>query len=200
MGKFERECVLNWHGGGKKKVLFYQSTNTPIFSTAPSSHTCCAFVMSFEALEASYYRRETVPQYPGCNIVLTDDEHALVLEEFVAKENLNYFQKEVSDNEEVVDSDNMMVKHPTYWLLLRRRAHLRLSAADPSALTLHFHRRRGRTSILPPPTIRPNLCAGTTAFVTYPISSSSSLPSMGKSPRNWQNSYHSSVLAVSLVL
>ena len=58
--------------------------------------------MSFEALEASYYHRETVPQYPGFTIGLTDDEHALVLEEFVAKENLNYFQKEVSDNEELL--------------------------------------------------------------------------------------------------
>ncbi len=31
MGNFERECVLNWHGRGKKTVFFDPSTNTPIY-------------------------------------------------------------------------------------------------------------------------------------------------------------------------
>jgi len=35
MWNFERECVLNWHGGSKKTVLFDPTTNTPIFTTAP---------------------------------------------------------------------------------------------------------------------------------------------------------------------
>jgi len=37
MGNFEQECVLNWHGGGKKTVMFNPTTNTPIFTTASSS-------------------------------------------------------------------------------------------------------------------------------------------------------------------
>ena len=52
MVNFERECVLNWHGGGKKTVLFDPTTNTPIFTTAPSSRAYCAFATTFEALEA----------------------------------------------------------------------------------------------------------------------------------------------------
>jgi hypothetical protein len=65
MGNFARECVVNWHGGGKKTVLFDPSTNTPIFTTAPSSRAYCTFATAFEALEAPYYRKETVLQYPG---------------------------------------------------------------------------------------------------------------------------------------
>jgi len=62
MGNFESEYVLNWRGGGKKTVPFDPSTNTPIFTTAPSSRTYRAFATTFEALEAPYYRKETVLQ------------------------------------------------------------------------------------------------------------------------------------------
>jgi hypothetical protein len=62
MGNFECECVLNWHGGGKKTVLFDPSTNTPIFTTAPLSCAYSAFATTFKALEAPYYRKETVLQ------------------------------------------------------------------------------------------------------------------------------------------
>jgi hypothetical protein len=72
MGNFERECVLNWHWGGKKTVLFDPSTNTPIFTMAPSSRAYRAFATTFEALEAPYYCKETVLQYPGCHLM--DDE------------------------------------------------------------------------------------------------------------------------------
>ena len=106
MGNFERECVLNWHGGGKKTVLFDPSTNTPIFTTAPSSRAYRAFATTFEALEAPYYRKETVLQYPGR--YLMDDEPAFAPEEFVAEENLN-FEKEVSVAEGV-ESDDETVK------------------------------------------------------------------------------------------
>jgi hypothetical protein len=83
MGNFEQECVLNWHGGGKKTVLFDPTTNMPIFTMAPSSRAYCAFATTFEALEAPYYQKETVLQYPGR--YLMDDESALVPEEFVAE-------------------------------------------------------------------------------------------------------------------
>jgi len=77
MGNFEQECVLNWHGGGKKTVLFDPTTNTPIFTTAPSSCAYRTFAATFEALEAPYYRKETVLQYPG-RYPAMDDEPALV--------------------------------------------------------------------------------------------------------------------------
>ena len=92
MGNFERECVLNWHKGGKKTVFFDPSTNTPIFTRAPLSRAYHAFATTFEALEAPYYCKETVLQYPGRHLM--DDEPAFVPEEFVTEENLN-FQKEV---------------------------------------------------------------------------------------------------------
>jgi len=106
MGNFELECVLNWHGGGKKTVLFDPTMNMPIFTMAPSYRAYSAFSTTFEALEASYYRKETVLQYPGR--YLMDNEPALVPEEFVAEENLNY-DKDMSVNEGV-DSDDDTVK------------------------------------------------------------------------------------------
>jgi len=105
MGNFKRECVLNWHGGGKKTVLFDPSMNTPIFTTALSSRTYRAFATTFEALKASYYRKETVLQYPGRYPM--DNQPALVPEEFVAKENLNY-NKGISVDEGVKSDDEMV--------------------------------------------------------------------------------------------
>jgi len=84
MGNFEQECVLNWHGGGKKTVLLDPSTNTLIFTTAPSSRAYRAFAATFEALEATYYRKEIVFQYPG-RYPAMEDEPPLVPEEFVLR-------------------------------------------------------------------------------------------------------------------
>jgi hypothetical protein len=106
MGNFERECVLNWQGGGKKTVFVDPSINTPIFTTAPSSCAYHAFATTFKALEATYYCKETVLQYPSRHLM--DDEPAFAPEEFVAEENLN-FEKEVSADE-VVERDDEMVK------------------------------------------------------------------------------------------
>jgi hypothetical protein len=106
MGNFEQECVLNWHGGGKETVLFDPSTNTPIFTTAPSSRAYCAFATTFEALEASNYRKETVLQYPSRHLM--DNEPAFAPEEFVAEENLNFEQDASVD--EGVKSDDDTVK------------------------------------------------------------------------------------------
>ncbi len=65
------------------------------------------FVATFEALEAPYYRNETVFQNPGCYPVM-DDKPLLVPEEFVAEESLNY-DKNMSVNEGV-NSDDETVK------------------------------------------------------------------------------------------
>jgi hypothetical protein len=106
MGKFAHKCMLNWKRG-KKTAPFNLTTNTPIFFTAPSSRACHTFASTFEALEAPYFRRETVLQYdPGHRY--TDDESVLVPEEFVAEENIN-FHKDVSVSEGV-NADNETVK------------------------------------------------------------------------------------------
>jgi hypothetical protein len=115
MGNYEPECVLNWHGGGKKTVLFDSTTNTPIFTTAPSSRAYRAFATTFEALEAPYYRKETVLQYPG-RYPAMGDEPALVPEEFVAEENLNYdkhmsVDEGVESDDETVKTSNLPAPH-----------------------------------------------------------------------------------------
>jgi hypothetical protein len=84
MENFERMCVLHWHGGGKKTVFFDPSTNMPILTTVPLSRAYRAFATTFEALEAPYYRKETVLQYPGRHLMNDAPE------EFVAEENLNF--------------------------------------------------------------------------------------------------------------
>jgi hypothetical protein len=101
MGNFERMCVLHWHGGGKKTVFFDPSMNTPILTTAPLSRAYRAFAMTFEALEAPYYRKETVLQYPGCHLMNNTPE------EFVAEGNLNFEKISVDEG---VNSDDEMVK------------------------------------------------------------------------------------------
>jgi hypothetical protein len=106
MGNFECKCVLNWHEGGKKTVLFDPTTNMSIFTMAPLFRAYRAFATTFEVLEAPYYQKETVLQYPCHNLM--GDEPALAPEEFVAEENLNY--KRNKSVNEGVDSDDDTVK------------------------------------------------------------------------------------------
>ena len=55
--EFPYNCVLNWKGG-KKTIPNQPSTNVPVFYTASSSLCYCAFTATFEAMEASFFRRE----------------------------------------------------------------------------------------------------------------------------------------------
>ncbi len=75
---------------------------------ASSSQSYLAFAATFEAIEASYFRREKVLEYPGRRDLMEDIK--LVSEEFVAEENLNY-DKEVSVDEGVSE-DNKTMKTP----------------------------------------------------------------------------------------
>jgi hypothetical protein len=81
-----KRCVLVWGQGKYKKFIPYNSTsNIPIMYSALSSLAYHAYATTFEALEASFFRREHVLQFPGlcqCN--------DLAEQEFVAKENINY--------------------------------------------------------------------------------------------------------------
>ena len=94
--EFPYDCVLNWKGG-KKTTPNQPSTNVLVFYTASSSLHYHAFAATFEAMEASFFRREQVLQYPGRRDLLDDIQP----EEFIAEENLNYKEKETSEDEGV---------------------------------------------------------------------------------------------------
>jgi hypothetical protein len=98
------DCILNWKGG-KTTIPHQPSTNVPVFYTA-SSLTCygAAFAATFEAMEASFFQQEKV-QFPGCRNLIDDIDPA----EFVAEENLNYKEKEMSEDEGVTE-DNETIK------------------------------------------------------------------------------------------
>jgi hypothetical protein len=80
---------------GKKIVPLNLTTNMLLFFMPSSSHAYHACVLTFKALEAPYFRRETVLQYPGRRY--SDDKPVLVPEEFVVEENIN-FCKDMSVN------------------------------------------------------------------------------------------------------
>jgi hypothetical protein len=81
-----RVC-LNWKGE-KKTAPFNSTTNTPIFFMSPSSCTYHVFTLTFEALEGPYFHMETVFQFSRCRY--TANKPALVPEEFVVEENINF--------------------------------------------------------------------------------------------------------------
>ncbi len=66
-------CVLQW-ANERKTVPVNNSSNTPIFYTASSSCACQAFSGMFEAMEASFFQRETVIQIPGHRLLREDTE------------------------------------------------------------------------------------------------------------------------------
>jgi hypothetical protein len=99
MGNYRDRCVLNWKGG-TKTVPFQPTTNVPVFYTAPSFCSYPAFTATFKAMEAPYFQRETVLQFPGRRDLMDD----IVPEKFVAEENLNY-DKEASVDEGVTEDD-----------------------------------------------------------------------------------------------
>ncbi len=72
--------------------------------SASSSLAYLAYTTTFEVLEASFFRREHVLQFPGlcrCN--------DLAEQEFVAEENINY-KKGKSASEGAINHDDEMIK------------------------------------------------------------------------------------------
>jgi hypothetical protein len=188
MGNFERMCVLHWHVGGKKTVFFDPSRITPILTAAPTSRAYRAFAMTFKALEAPYYHKETVLQYPGRQLMNDAPE------EFIAEENLNFekvsVDEGVNSDVERVKTSNLPAppKEEIPSEAIRQRPltfdpsppqeegeHVHLAAANNQAELMRWHYRLGH--------------------LTFP--KPSSLPSMVKYPRSWQKSRHPSALAAS---
>jgi hypothetical protein len=79
-------CVLQW-ANGRKTVPFNKSSNTPIFYIASSSCAYQAFAGTFEAMEASFFQKETVIQIPGHRLLREDAE--VMPEEFIAEEDIH---------------------------------------------------------------------------------------------------------------
>jgi hypothetical protein len=79
-------------------------SNVPIMYSASSSLAYRAYATTFEALKASFFRREHVLQFPGlrrCN--------DLAEQEFVAEENINY-EKGKSASEGAINHDDKTIK------------------------------------------------------------------------------------------
>jgi hypothetical protein len=72
----------------QKLVPYNPSTNASILYTAALLRAYRAFTTTIEALEASFYRREKVLQFPGRERTIKEPD--LVTEEFVAEKNVNY--------------------------------------------------------------------------------------------------------------
>jgi hypothetical protein len=105
MGNFAHCCVLNWCRGQKTKP-FSTSTNTPTFFKAPSLRTYQAFTITFEAMKAPFFQRETVLQVPGC--MLLKEVAEITPEEFVAEEDFHCGnRKGFIDNK--ADKDNKTI-------------------------------------------------------------------------------------------
>jgi hypothetical protein len=65
----------------------FPSANVPTFFMAPSSHTYWTFTASFEACEAPFVQRETVPQIPGCTLLRENAK--ITPKEFAAEEDFH---------------------------------------------------------------------------------------------------------------
>jgi hypothetical protein len=83
MGNFDDCCILFWNRG-QKTIPFRTTTNVPTFLTAPSLHRYQTFGATFEACEAPFFQRETIPQVPGC--MLLRENAKITPEEFMAEE------------------------------------------------------------------------------------------------------------------
>ncbi len=90
----------------QKLIPYDPSTNVPIIYTAALLRAYCAFTTTFKAMEAPFFQQEKVLQFPGCGHTINKPE--LVSEEFLAKENVNYWKK-VSVSERA-NADDRTVK------------------------------------------------------------------------------------------
>jgi hypothetical protein len=67
--------------GRQENNSFLADDQRAVIYTASSSWSYCPFAATFEAMEASYFRREKVLEYPGWRDLM--DDNKLVPEEFV---------------------------------------------------------------------------------------------------------------------
>jgi hypothetical protein len=101
----DKRCVLVWgQGKYKKSIPFNATSNVPIMYSASSSLAYCAYDTTFEELEASFFCRKHVLQFP-----VLCQRNDLAEQEFVAKENINY-KKGKSASEGAIDNNDETIK------------------------------------------------------------------------------------------
>jgi hypothetical protein len=107
MSQDDEVYYVYWNQAKYQKLIPYDlSTNVPILYTAALSCTYRVFAAPFEAMEAPFFQRKRVLQFPGRGRTVNKPE--LVPEEFVAEENVNFW-KDVSASEGA-NADNRTVK------------------------------------------------------------------------------------------
>ncbi len=100
-------CVLFW-GQGKfsKTIPFDATTNIPIFYMSQSTWLYCAFVNTFQALEAPFFACDHVLQVPGrCWL----DGMPPPPKEFVAEENINNHNDRMVREGDVCEDDKTLL-------------------------------------------------------------------------------------------
>ncbi len=113
-----------------KSILYDPSTNVPILYTASLLHAYRAFATTFETMEAPFFQRQRVLQFPGRGP--TVDKPKLVPEEFVVEENINYW-KDMSASEGA-NADNRTVKMANLPLLPQQKEPLKVKQKFNSAV------------------------------------------------------------------
>jgi hypothetical protein len=102
----ELYCVYWGQAKYQKLIPYNPFTDVRILYTTTFLRAYRAFATTFEAMEAPFFQRERVLQFPGHGPTI--DKPKLVPEEFVADENVNY-PKNMSASEEA-NADNRMEK------------------------------------------------------------------------------------------
>ncbi len=104
----DNECYyLNWgQAKYRKSVPYDPSSNVRIMYTPALSHAYRAFTTTFKVLEAPFFQREKVLQFPGHGHTINEPD--LVPEEFMAEENVNYCRDVLAS--EGANADDKMVE------------------------------------------------------------------------------------------
>ena len=156
MENFADGCKLIWNQlDFAKTIPFEVATNTPVFRTAPSTCSYCAFAASAEDLDDDYYQTEVTPKpspgYPRRVTPPTPDE-------FIAEETIN-----MPENGGGAPVRVLPLKHPHNKLPFPRLLKPLLAPVElgrsPSTLLLNASRMRNLT--LQQPTHKRNSCDGT---------------------------------------
>jgi hypothetical protein len=99
---------LHWGKGFQKTVPFDSTSNTPTFFTASSPKAYRAFTSTYEAHEASFFRRETVLTVPG--LQLQREAAELDPDEFIAEESLHLKKDGGRETHENITEDDETIK------------------------------------------------------------------------------------------
>ena len=106
--------ILNWgHREHRHTISHSRNTNTPVFCTAPTTSTYCAFSAHVKVMEANFYHQEHIIQLSGRHCLM-HDKYGFHEDGFLAKENLllsnEYFKKTDTSVTEGASHDDKTIK------------------------------------------------------------------------------------------